>query len=208
MEFYQNIITWYMDNINYTTITALMTVESSFIPFPSEIIIPPAAFKSTTGELNIYLIVLFGTIGALLGAYVNYFLAKYLGRNLIYKFAETRFANFCLIDAEKIKKAEEYFVKNGKTSTFIGRLVPGIRQLISIPAGLANMPLWSFSIYTFVGAAIWNIILAALGVLTGNNKELFESYYHELSIIALGLGTLFVAYLIYNGFKKHKKLKN
>lgn len=203
-EYIQPIVDWYMANINYLTITLLMIIESSFIPFPSEVVIPPAAWKAAEGSLNIYLVVLFSTIGALIGALVNYYLAKYLGRFLVYKFADTRFAHLCLIDRPKVEKAEKYFIKNGNISTFIGRLVPGIRQLISIPAGLANMQLPSFILYTSLGAGLWNIILAILGYVFYTQKDLLELYYEELSYTLLGIGILFIIYLIYKGVRKRK----
>ena len=131
-----------LDNLNYTTVTTFMAIESSFIPFPSEAVVPPAAWKAAvTGEMNVFLVVLFATLGALLGALFNYFLALWLGRPIVYKFANSRFGHMCLIDEEKVKYAEEYFDKHGAISTIIGRLVPAVRQLISIPAGLARMGL-------------------------------------------------------------------
>ncbi|MBP7397642.1 MAG: DedA family protein, partial [Flavobacterium sp.] len=137
----QEVEQWYDANMNYTNITILMTIESSFIPFPSEIVIPPAAYVASKPEsdLNIFLVVLFGTLGAIIGALINYYLALWLGRPIIYKFADSKLGHLCLLSSEKIKKAEDYFNDHGKVSTFIGRLVPGIRQLISIPAGLAKM---------------------------------------------------------------------
>ena len=197
---FTDITSWYIANLNYYTLTLLMAIESSFIPFPSEIIVPPAAFKAAQGELNIYLVILFSTLGALIGALFNYFLALWVGRAAIYTLADTRLARMCMIDQSSIEKAEAYFVKNGRSSTFIGRLVPGIRQLISIPAGLAKMPLKSFIMYTTLGAIIWNIALALIGFFIP--QELVETYYKELSIGMLLLGALFGAYLIYKGFFK------
>ncbi len=204
-EFYQSLVDWYMQHMNYWTITGLMAIESSFIPFPSEVVVPPAAWKAAQGDLNIYLVVLFSTFGALIGAVVNYVLARTLGRTLIYRFADTRMARFLLIAPDKVQKAESYFLKNGNTSTLIGRLIPGIRQLISIPAGLARMSLGKFLIYTTLGATLWNIILAALGYFLYARKDLFELYYAELSWVLVGLGVLFVAYLVYNGIRKNPK---
>ena len=201
-SYIQPIIAWYQSNTNYFTITLLMVVESSFIPFPSEIVVPPAAWKAANNELNIYLVVFFSTLGALIGALINYYLAKYLGRSLIYKFADTRFARICLIDRKKVEKAEAYFVKNGNVSTLIGRLIPGIRQLISVPAGLANMKMTSFILYTTLGAGMWNIILAALGYLLQGQENKLKHYYNELSIALLIVGGLFIIYLIYKGFSK------
>ncbi len=205
----EQVTSWYMDNMNYGTVTLLMAVESSFIPFPSEVVVPPAAYKALEEEsdMNIVLVVVFATLGAICGALVNYFLALWLGRPIIYKFVETRFGKMCLLSKEKVEKAEKYFDKHGKSSTFIGRLVPGIRQLISIPAGLAKMNLISFTCFTALGAGIWNIILAVLGYIGHGNKDLIDQYSHELSYVLLGLGVLFVIYLIYKGLSKKKETK-
>lgn len=205
----EQVTSWYMDNMNYGTVTLLMVVESSFIPFPSEVVVPPAAYKALEegSNMNIVLVVVFATVGAIIGALINYFLSLWLGRPIIYKFVETRFGKMCLLDKQKVEKAEKYFDKHGKSSTFIGRLVPGIRQLISIPAGLAKMNIATFICFTALGAGIWNIILALLGYLGHGNKELIDQYSHELSYILLGLGVLFVAYLIYKGLSKKKTPK-
>jgi membrane protein DedA with SNARE-associated domain len=205
----EQVTSWYMDNMNYGTITLLMTVESSFIPFPSEVVVPPAAYKASQedSDLNIILVVVFATIGAIIGALINYFLALWLGRPIIHKFAETRFGRICLLSSEKVTKAENYFVKHGRSSTFIGRLVPGIRQLISIPAGLAKMPLFPFILFTTLGAGIWNIILAILGYIAHGQADIIDKYSKELSFILLGLGVLFILYLVYSGFIKKKKTK-
>lgn len=158
------IIDWALNNLNYLTITLLMIIESSFIPFPSEVIIPPAAYMAASnGEMNLGLILLFGTVGAIIGALINYGLAIWLGRPIIYRFARSRAGAFFLLDADKVLKAEQFFVKHGKVATFTGRLVPGIRQLISIPAGLARMNIGSFILYSALGAGIWNLILLFLG---------------------------------------------
>lgn len=203
----QKVEKWYDGNMNYMSITALMTIESSFIPFPSEIVIPPAAYIASKPEskLNILLVVIFGTLGAILGAIINYILAFWLGRPIIYKFADSKIGNMLLLSSEKIIKAEEYFNKRGKISTFVGRLIPGIRQLISIPAGLARMNLFSFILYTFLGAAIWNSVLALIGYLAQGQSELINEYSHELSIIIFGLFVLIVFYLIFKSLRKKKK---
>jgi membrane protein DedA with SNARE-associated domain len=198
------VVDWYMANMNYWTITLLMAVESSFIPFPSEIVIPPAAYKAANGELNVYLVVFFGSLGALIGALFNYYFAKLLGQRLLLKFADTRIARMMLVDRSAVEKAEAYFRKNGNISTLIGRLVPGIRQLISLPAGLVSMNMKNFIIYTVIGSTAWNIILALLGYFFYSQKEKLEMYYHEISYVMLGLGALYFGYLIYNGFKKPK----
>ena len=202
-------IQWCLDHLNYWTITLLMAIESSFIPFPSEVIIPPAAYRAASGnsELNVYLVVLFGTIGANIGALVNYYLAYFVGRPIVYKFANSRFGHMCLIDEAKVKHAEEYFDKNGALSTFIGRLIPAIRQLISIPAGLAKMKLSTFLLYTTLGAGIWNSILAALGyylqsiVPEDQLLATVKEYSHELGYVFIGVGIFVVVYLIRKGKK-------
>jgi len=198
------VVNWYMANMNYWTITLLMANESSFIPFPSEIVIPPAAYKAANGELNVFLVVFFGSFGALIGALFNYYFAKYLGQALLLKFADTRIARMMLLDRAAVEKSEAYFRKNGNISTLIGRLVPGIRQLISLPAGLVSMNMKNFILYTVIGSTAWNIILAVLGYFFYSQKERLEMYYHEITYVMLGLGVLYFGYLIYNGFKKNK----
>lgn len=203
-------IQWCLDHLNYWTITLLMTIESSFIPFPSEIVVPPAAYKAATGDLNIFLVVLFATLGANIGALINYGLAYWIGRPLVYKFANSRIGHMCLIDEAKVKKAEKYFDEHGKVSTFIGRLVPAVRQLISIPAGLAKMKLSTFLLYTTLGAGLWNTILAAIGYYLESvipQDQLLNKvteYSKELSYVFIGIAVLIVAFLIYKGLKKTK----
>lgn len=203
----QEVEQWYDANMNYTNITILMTIESSFIPFPSEIVIPPAAYVASKPEsdLNIFLVVLFGTLGAIIGALINYYLALWLGRPIIYKFADSKLGHLCLLSSDKIKKAEDYFNDHGKVSTFIGRLVPGIRQLISIPAGLAKMNLGSFILYTTLGAGIWNTILAFIGYLAHGQADLINKYSHELSLVVLGLVGLAAIWYIAKALIKRKK---
>ncbi|MCQ2369890.1 MAG: DedA family protein [Paludibacteraceae bacterium] len=186
---------------------ALMAVESSFIPFPSEVVIPPAAYIASEpdSDLNIFLVVLFGTIGALIGAYINYFLALWLGRPIIYKFADTKLAHALLIDREGVEKAESYFVNHGNISTFVGRFIPAIRQLISIPAGLAKMNLGSFTLFTFLGAAIWNAVLALLGYLAHGQKDLIDKYSHELSVALIIVASVAIIYIVVKQVVKNKK---
>lgn len=205
----QKIEGWYSENMNYATITVLMTVESSFIPFPSEIVVPPAAYIASQpgSKLNIYLVVLFATIGALIGALINYFGAIYLGRPIVYKFAKSKLGHMFLLSEDKVMKAELYFNRRGKVSTFVGRLIPGIRQLISIPAGLARMNLFSFMFYTFIGAGIWNAILALLGYVAHGQQELINRYTHELSFIFLGLIVLFIAYVVIKQVVKRREVR-
>jgi membrane protein DedA with SNARE-associated domain len=203
----EKLTAWYMDNMNYGTITLLMIIESSFIPFPSEVIVPPAAYKASREEsdLHIILVVVFATIGAITGALINYFLALRLGRPIVYAFADSRLGKMCLLSSEKVQKAEDYFIKHGKSSTLIGRLIPGIRQLISIPAGLARMHLLPFILFTVLGAGIWNVILAVIGYIAHGSASLIEKYNKEISVIMLILGGLFILYLLYNGFVKKRE---
>lgn len=218
MTVIETITAWYSAHMNYASITALMTIESSFIPFPSEVVIPPAVYVAASPEsalcvtgnylLDVLLIVLFGTIGAMLGAIINYGLAVWLGRLIIYKFADSRLGHLCLLSSEKVQKAEAYFNEHGKVSTFVGRLIPGIRQLISIPAGLAKMHFGQFLLYTFLGAFIWNSILALLGYVAHGQADLINQYSHELSVAILvllgGVVVYFVAKKIIKSVKKHK----
>ena len=207
---------WYAANMNYATITTLMAVESSFIPFPSEVVVPPAAYVAgiegsslhTTDSypLNVLLVVLFGTLGAIIGAIINYLLAMWLGRPIIYAFADSKLGHLCLLSAEKVKKAEDYFNEHGKVSTFVGRLIPGIRQLISIPAGLCKMHLGQFLFCTFLGAGVWNVVLALLGYIAHGQMDLIHEYSHELSIAIMALLALIVVYFIVKTIiKRYKK---
>ena len=206
----QKVENWYSNNMSYTTITILMTVESSFIPFPSEIVVPPAAYIASQPDshLNIYMVVFFATIGALLGALINYFGAIYLGRPIVYRFAKSKLGHMFLLSQDKVMKAELYFNRRGKISTFVGRLIPGIRQLISIPAGLARMNLVSFLFYTFVGAGIWNVILALLGYIAHGQQDLINKYTHELSFVFLALIGLFIVYVVVKQVVKRRRIKS
>lgn len=202
-----------LNNLNYGTITLFMAVESSFIPFPSEAVVPPAAWKASLpgSEMNIFLVFIFATLGALIGALVNYYLAMWLGRPIIYKFANSRIGHMCLLSEEKVKHAEEYFDKHGAMSTFIGRLVPAVRQLISIPAGLARMGMGRFLLYTTLGAGAWNAILTVLGYYMSTFESLqseeavmnkVKEYSGEIGIAFLLLAVFIVGFLIYKGWKK------
>ena len=201
-------IQWCLDNLNYWTITLLMAIESSFIPFPSEVVVPPAAYKAAAGDLNIWFVIFFSTLGAVFGALINYYLALWLGKPIVYKFANSRFGHMCLISQEKVETAEKFFNKYGVIATFIGRLVTVVRQLISIPAGLAKMSIGKFIAFTALGAGIWNAVLAALGwyleaivpedQLIGTVTE----YSHEIGYVIIGLVALALGYIIYKGVKK------
>jgi membrane protein DedA with SNARE-associated domain len=205
MEIFRALLDWYMSNLNYFTIALLMLIESTFLPLPSEVVIPFASYKAAQGDLNIFGVVIFGTVGALTGSLINYTLAYYLGRPLVYKFAESRMGKLFLLSREKVEHAENYFIRNGKSSTFIGRLVPGIRHLISIPAGLAKMDLRSFMFYTFIGAGIWNIILAIIGFYIYDLRDKIFPYLDNVLYI---LGAVFIVYLAVKGISRNKRKKN
>ncbi|MBO7267050.1 MAG: DedA family protein [Bacteroidaceae bacterium] len=202
-------IQWCLEHLNYWTITLLMAIESSFIPFPSEVVVPPAAYRAaSTGELSVWLVIFFATLGALIGALVNYYLALWLGKPIVYKFANSRFGHMCLIDQGKVETAEKFFNKHGVIATLIGRLVPAVRQLISIPAGLAKMSIGKFVAFTALGAGIWNAVLAALGwyleaivpeeQLISTVTEYSDVIGHAIIVlVALALGII-----IYKGVKK------
>ena len=203
---YTSVISWYNEHLNYGTIALLMMIESSFIPFPSELVVPPAAYKAfqADSDMHIAFVLIAATIGALAGAFVNYFLAKYLGRPVIYSFADSKIGKMCLIDSKKVEKAESFFRKHGAISTLVGRLIPAIRQLISIPAGLSSMKLSTFTIFTTIGATFWNIVLILLGYFAHGNQDLIEKYNSELSLGLCVLGVLFVLYILLQAFRKKK----
>ncbi len=203
---------WVLENLNYWVVTVFMAIESSFIPFPSEVVVPPAAWKAMAdGSMNIFLVIVFATIGADLGALVNYYLARWLGRPIIYRFADSRIGHICLIDRASVEKAEQFFRDHGAASTFFGRLIPAVRQLISIPAGLAKMRMDHFLIYTTLGAGVWNSVLALIGYMiyrftdlktTDDVYKLATKYSHEIGYVLLALAVVVVAVLAYKGLKK------
>ena len=201
-------IQWCLDHLNYWTITLLMTIESSFIPFPSEVVVPPAAYKAAAGDLNIWFVIFFSTLGAVFGALINYYLALWLGKPIVYKFANSRFGHMCLISQEKVETAEKFFNKYGVIATFIGRLVTVVRQLISIPAGLAKMSIGKFIAFTALGAGIWNAVLAALGwylediVPEDQLISTVSEYSHEIGYVIIAVVVLALGYIIYKGVKK------
>ncbi len=192
-----------------------MTIESSFIPFPSEIVVPPAAYRAASSpDLNVFLVVLFSTIGANLGAIINYCLARTLGRVVVYKFADSKFGHLCLIDREKVETAEKYFDDHGAVSTFVGRLIPAIRQLISIPAGLAKMHFGKFLLFTTLGAGVWNSVLAAAGYFMASvvsEEEMLATvtkYNDELKIFCAVVIVAVIAVLVIRHYVKKKKKNN
>lgn len=196
------------EQLDYFYVTLLMAVESSFIPFPSEIVVPPAAYMAAEGNMNVVLVVVFATLGSLIGAIVNYVLSYYIGRPIVYKFAESRLGRLCLLSKEKIEKAEAYFDKRGAVATLVGRLIPAIRQLISIPAGLAKMNFAKFALYTALGAGAWNIVLAALGyylhsIVPKNQLQSALKQYETPIIIAIcSIVALAIAVVIVKNRKK------
>jgi membrane protein DedA with SNARE-associated domain len=202
-------IQWCLENLNYWTITLLMAIESSVIPLPSELVVPPAAYKAAAGELNIYLVVFFSTFGALIGSTINYFMAILIGRPIVYRFANSKFGHMLLIDEAAVKKTEAFFDNNGAISIFTGRLIPGLRHLISIPAGLARMNLGRFLLYTAIGAGLWNVILASIGYYLESvvPKDMLMSkvreYSSHLGTAFIILGVLVFGYITYRALKKN-----
>ncbi len=207
-----NWITALLGNLNYTTIFFLMLLESTVVPVPSELVVSPAAYHAAAGNLNVILVVLFATIGADVGASINYVAGYYLGRPIIYKFANSRWGHLCLLNQEKVEKSEKYFYDHGVVATLTGRLIPGIRHLISIPAGLSKMPYWKFLLYTTIGAGVWHSILAALGWYLHsfvpedqlNDKILEYGDIIKWTIIALVIAAI-VYFVVKHYVKKAKK---
>lgn len=206
---------WFINNSTYWFVFIFMVIESSFIPFPSEVIIPPAAYMACTAtgagaEMNIYGVIGIATLGAIGGAFINYYLALWIGRPVVYRFADSRIGHACLINKEKVENAEQYFDRHGAISTFIGRLIPGIRQLISIPAGISKMNILTFTVFTALGAGIWNTILGALGwwlsihVSPSDLFDKIEEYNQYLTWAGYGLALICVVFILYNAFKKSR----
>ncbi len=207
---------WFVENANYWFVFIFMVIESSFIPFPSEVVVPPAAYLACTNagagsDMNIFLVVLIATLGALVGAFINYYLSLWIGRPVVYSFADSRVGHLLMINKEKVIKAEKYFDKHGAISTFIGRLIPAIRQLISIPAGISKMNVGVFAIFTFLGALVWNSILGVLGywlARTVRPEDLFvkvEEYNKYLTWCGYGLALICLIFILWNAFKPRKK---
>ena len=185
-------------DMGYLGIFFLMLIESSFIPFPSEIVLVPAGYLASTGDMEISLILFFSLLGSITGALINYFGALYVGRKFL-----LRYGKYIFISKETLNKMENFFQKHGAISTFTGRLIPGIRQLISIPAGLSKMNLKVFIFYTSLGALIWSIILVTLGYLIGENQELIKEYLSLIVSITLACVTIITAIYIYNIKRKN-----
>lgn len=204
-EFFQ----WFVDNANYWFVFLFMVIESSFIPFPSEVVVPPAAYLAMQqgSSLNIYAVCIVATAGALCGSIINYYLAIWIGRPIVYAFADSRFGHMFLLNRDKVQNAENYFDRHGAISTFIGRLIPAVRQLISIPAGLARMNFSKFVIFTTAGALLWNIVLTLLGYMLSRFVPLdqlyskVEEYNEYLTYIGIAIGGICVLFIIWNLFK-------
>ncbi|MBR5688115.1 MAG: DedA family protein [Prevotella sp.] len=207
-------ITSLIGHLNYGTVLLLMLLESTVIPVPSELVVSPAAYHAAGGHLNVFLVILFATVGADLGASINYVAGYYLGRPIIYKFANSKWGKMCLLNQEKVEKSEKYFNDHGMVATISGRLIPGIRHLISIPAGLAKMSYWKFLLYTTIGAGVWNCILAALGwylhsvVPEDQLTEKLEEYGDYIKWGILALVGLVVLYFAVRWFVKKRKKAN
>ena len=204
-----------MGNLNDWTVFLLMYIEGTVIPVPSELIVSPAAYHAAAGHLDVTLVIIFATLGAVLGSATNYVAAYYLGRPIVYRFANSKLGHLCLLNQEKIEKSEKYFNDHGVIATLTGRLLPGIRQVISVPAGLAKMKFWKFILYTTIGAGIWNCVLAALGwylhsiVPEEQLKDKILEYNDHIKVVILSLFGLMVAYFIIKHFlNKRKQNKN
>ena len=203
-------ITTLLGHLNYGTIFLLMLLESTVIPVPSELVVAPAAYHAAGGNLDMWFVILFATLGADCGATINYVAGWYLGRPLIYKFANSKWGHMCLLNQEKVEKSEKYFDKHGLVATITGRLLPGIRHLISIPAGLAKMSYWRFLLYTTIGAGAWHSILALLGHYMHSfvpEEQLEEKILEYGEYIKIGLIVLVLIACIYFLVKWYIKRK-
>lgn len=200
---FTEIFSFLLDQLSYLNVFLLMTIESTFIPFPSEVVLPPAAYHAhATGEQNVFLLIIVATLGADMGATINYFLAFYLGRPIVYAFANSKWGHRCLLNEEKVRRSEKFFDDHGVVATLTGRLVPVIRQLISIPAGLAKMNFLKFILYTTIGAGLWNCVLAAIGwylqTIVPEDKlmEKVDEYSEHIKVLILAAIAVAVAYFI------------
>ena len=206
-----NLISSLLSNLNYGTIFFLMMLESTVVPVPSEFVVTPAAYHAASGQLDVWLVILAATIGADLGATINYVVALYVGRPVIYRFANSRWGKMCLLNKEKVEKSERYFDDHGIVATLTGRLIPGIRHLISIPAGLARMNYWKFLLYTTIGAGAWHSILAALGwylhaiVPEEQLNDKISEYAEYIKLIILALVIAAVVWFVVTKCLKRQK---
>lgn len=185
--------------LGYPGIFLLMAMESSVIPIPSELVMPPAGYLAQQGQMSLVAAILWGTAGSLVGAYVNYFAAHYLGRPLVLKYGR-----YVWITEEKFAKVERFFADHGEVSTFIGRLLPVVRHLISLPAGLAGMSRVKFSLYTLLGAGIWVTVLSSIGYFIGANRDLIMQYSHQAVIGVVVASIAIIAVYVWN----HRRKKN
>jgi len=193
-----NAIVEVVGQLGYWGIFIMMFLESTFFPFPSEVAMIPAGYLASKGEMNLILAIVVGTLGSLLGALFNYYLAKKYGRKGVLSFGK-----YFFFTEEKLVKMEKFFIKHGSFSTFVSRLIPGVRQLVSLPAGLSKMPLNKFALYTTLGAGLWVIVLTLLGYFIGSNELLLKEYLHQIVIVTLGL--IVIATIVY--FFMNKKSK-
>lgn len=206
-----NFISSLLGNLNYGTIFFLMLLESTIVPVPSEFVVTPAAYHAASGSLNVFLIILFATIGADVGASINYFVALYVGRPVVYRFANSRIGHLCLLNQEKIEKSEKYFDDHGIAATLTGRFVPVIRHLISIPAGLARMNYWKFLLFTTIGAGGWHSVLAALGwylhaiVPEEQLNDKITEYAEYIKFVIIGIVLLAIVYFAAKSYIKKKR---
>ncbi len=192
-------------HLGYPGIIILMALESSFFPFPSEVVIPPAAYLASKGEFNIWWVIVSGVLGSLLGAWFNYFLALRLGRPMLARLI-IRYGKFFLLPPDTLAKVERFFERHGHISTFIGRLLPGIRQYISLPAGLGRMNFWLFTFYTALGAGIWVTVLAAAGYLIGANEALLKAWLRRGSVLLILFSVMVVTVYLY--FYRRKQARS
>ncbi len=206
---------WYKDHMTYVTIVVLMAIESSIIPLPSEVVVPPAAYFALQegSDLNVWMVIVMATVGATLGAIINYGISMLIGRPVLYAFADSRVGRMLMLSSEKLQNAERYFQEKGAISIFLGRLLPAVRHLISIPAGLSRMNIGTFTVFTCLGAAVWNFVLAGMGYLlylvVPDANSLFdqlEYYNHYVKLVGYGLIVLAALYIYYK-VKKNKKSK-
>ena len=199
---------WLLNNLTYPNIMLLMLLESTVVPVPSELVVAPAAYHAAGGGLNVFLVVLMATIGAAIGASINYVVALYVGRPVIYKFANSKWGKMCLLNQEKVEKSERYFDNHGVAATLTGRLIPGIRHLISIPAGLARMNYWKFLLFTTIGAGAWHSILAALGwylhsfIKPEDLESTIKQYNHYIVLGIIAIVALAVVYFVVKHYRK------
>ena len=202
---------WYLSHLGYWVLTILMILENSLVPLPAELIVTPAAYRAAHGEMSLILMILCTTLGSTVGALINYYLSRHLGRFIIYRFVDSRLGRMLMLDREKLEKAEQLFLRHGNVSTFFGRLLPFGRQLISIPAGLARMPVWSFVLYTTLGSAIWNSLLAGVGYYLAHilSKEklagAINQYSLEMSLVFVGI---ILVYILYKYLRRNKSTRD